>query len=350
MGKRVFVSGIVILFMMVGIISLEAPAAQSASGEQVKIELSCTQAPETCIDRAVGKFKSIVEERSNGRISVTLYRAGQLYNPKTEVEAIVKGALTMAPLHPAFVGARSPVLEFIGSLGAQGCWADRNHYWRFTDLPETREIAENEARAKINAKILGMPSGGPGLICNRKRPIHTLEDYKGLKLRVAGSAQAVLFRALGVVPVNLSAQEVYMALQRGTVDGASSNIGRYYKSKWYEVAPYLTVDNTIPDINSWFVINLNFWNQLSRADQQILIQATRDIVEWTRTYSVKEAEESYEKLQAGLVKDLFFLPKTEVAKVNKSARPVMYKLIIKRVGKDTGDKIWSLLLDSAAEK
>ena len=349
MRKTFVVTGILFLMAIGWVVFFEIAPAQAASGEKIKIELSCTQAPGTSIDRAIGKFKSLVEERSDGRISVTLYRAGQLYNPKTEVEAIVKGALTMAALHPAFVGARAPVLEFIGSLGAQGCWVDRNHYWRFTDLPETREIAENEARIKINAKILGMPSGGAGLVCNNKRPIHTVEGYKGLKLRVAGSAQAVLFRALGVVPVSMSAKEVYMALQRGTVDGASCNIERYYKSKWYEVAPYVTVDNSIPDINSWFVINLNFWNKLSKSDQQILTQASRDIVEWTRTYSVKEDEESYKKIQAGLVKDLFFLPKTEVAKLNKRARPVMHELLTKRVGKETGDKIWSLLLDAAAE-
>ena len=349
MKKKWLVGSIVFFLMTLWCTFFEISPALSASGGNGKIELSCTQAPGSCIDLAMDKFKTLVEERSNGRIAVTLYRAGQLYNPKTEVDAIVKGALTMAPLHPAFVGARSPILEFIGSLGAQGCWTDRHHYWRFTELPETRDIAEDEARAKLNAEILGMPSGGSGLVCNRKRPIHTVEDLKGLKIRAAGSAQALLHKTLGMVPVGMSAKEVYMALQRGTIDGAATSIGRYNKSKWYEVAPYLTVENTIPDINSWFVVNLDFWNKLSRADQQILIQSTRDIVEWTRAYSVKEEEESYKKLRAGLVKDLFFMPQSEVAKINSIARPVMHDFIIKRVGMEMGERIWALLLKAAEE-
>jgi TRAP-type C4-dicarboxylate transport system substrate-binding protein len=240
MKKRLFVKGILAVFTMMWVILPGISEAIAASGK-VKIDVSSTQAPGSCVDLAMGQFKSLVEERSDGRVSVTLYRAGQLYNPKTEIDAIVKGALAIAPLHPAFVGARSPALEFIGVLGAQGCWVDREHYWRFLDLPETREIAENELKTKLNAKLLGMPSGGPGLLTNRKRPIHAIEDYKGLKTRTAGSASALLYKSLGMIPVGMSAKEVYMALQRGTIDGAATSIGRYFKSKWYEVSPYLTI-------------------------------------------------------------------------------------------------------------
>ena len=220
MKKQPLVSRILAVLTMACVILLGIAPAQSASGD-VKIDLSSIQAPGSCVDLAVGKFKSLVEERSHGRISVTLYRAGQLYNPKTEIDAIVKGALTIAPLHPAFVGARSPALEFIGVLGAQGCWVDREHYWRFLDQPETLEIAGYELKTKLNAKLLGMPSGGPGLLTNRKRPIHAIADYKGLKTRTAGSASALLYKSLGMIPVGMSAKEVYMALQRGTIDGAA---------------------------------------------------------------------------------------------------------------------------------
>ncbi|MHC4456639.1 MAG: TRAP transporter substrate-binding protein [Planctomycetota bacterium] len=350
MKKKLFVNSIIFFIITVGITIFNISLVASASAEKMILELSSTMPPGSTVDLAIDKFKTMVEQRSNNRISVTLYRTGQLYNPKTEVEAVVKGALAIAPLHPAFVGGRSAVLEFIGSLGAQGAWIDRNHYWRFTDLPETRAIAENEVETKLNAKLLGMPSGGSGLICNRKRPIHSVSNYKGLKTRIAGSAQALLYKNLGMVPVGMSAKEVYMALQRGTVDGAATSVGRYYKSKWYEVAPFVTVDNSIPDINTWFVIGLGFWNKLSKADQELLMQATREMVEWTRTYSVQEIEESYKKLQAGLVKDLYFLPKTEVEKINNIARPVMHNLIKERAGKEMGDKIWSLLLQAAEEK
>ncbi len=349
MGKRVFVSGIVILFMMVGIISLEAPAAQSASGGEIKIDFSCTAAPGSVLDLATVEFKTIVEKRSRGRISVTLYRHGALYDPKGEIEAIAKAGLAMAILSMSHVGGRSPALEFIGGLGAQGCWSDRDHYWRFTDLPETRRIARSEFEAKINAKLLSLLSYGPGIIGNSRRPIHTVEDYKGLKVRAAGSAQASLYKALGMVPTELSAKEVYMALQRGTIDGASSGPERFFKSKWYEVTKYLTQDDAVPGVSMWLAINLDFWDKLSQQDQLILAETARDLEKWTRTYSIKETEEAYEKLRP-LVKDFYFFPKSEVAKINEIAGPTMHNLIVKRAGKEMGDELWTLLLNAKSSR
>jgi TRAP-type C4-dicarboxylate transport system substrate-binding protein len=331
--------------MLFGVSSIKA-----ASGEKIEMGLSYTQGPTSCVSFAMLKLKTMIEERSNGRISVTIYPSGQLYNPKSEVEAIAKGGLSMAPLHPAFVAARSPVLEFIGAIGAQGCWIDRDHYWRFIDLPEIREISEREMKAKVNAKLLTIISGGVGSICNSKRPIHTVKDYKGLRIRAAGSAESFFLKALGVVPINMSAGEVYMALQRGTVDGASSTIERFLNSKFYEVATYVTVDNSMPDITSPLAVNLDFWNKLSNTDQQILTESSLEIKKFTRTCVVQEAEDIYKKLKTGLVKDLFFMPKNEIQKINRIVQPVMRDLIKERAGKDIGEKLFELLLNTAEQK
>ena len=320
-----------------------------ASEKKVKIELSTTVALKSCIDLSADKFANIVEKRSGGRISVTRFRAGQLYGPKQQIEAIAKGALSMAVLHMAFVGARSPALEFISSMGAQGCWADYDHYWRFIDLPEVRRIATREFEAKMNAKLLGILSYGTGIIGNRKRPIHTIEDYKGIKMRAAGTSAAALYSALGMIPTQLSAKEVYMALQRGTVDGTVSGPDRFYKSKWYEVATYLTQDYAHPYVSMWLVVNNDFWKKLTNQDRQVLLQASQEIEKWTRNYAPQDTEKSYEQLKK-VVKDLYFMPKSETKKITIIAKPVMHKLIVKRAGKEIGEELWSLLLKSEKAK
>ncbi len=55
-----------------------------------------------------------------------------------------KNQIDIGLMHVALVGSRSPVLEFVGSFGAMGCWESYDHYYRFLDTPRTREIASAE--------------------------------------------------------------------------------------------------------------------------------------------------------------------------------------------------------------
>jgi len=348
MRKKIMISLVLVFLLVFSSNFAKVIQAQSASGEKVELGLSSTLSPGSCLELACDRFKSLAEKKSNGRIKIVRYPSGELYGPKAEIEAVAKGNIAMGMLHNAYVGARSPALEFISSFGGQGCWEDYDHYWRFLDLPEVREIASSEAKTKLNAKLLAIAAYGNSLAGNRKRPVHTVEDFKGLKMRTAGGAQATMYKELGVVPTELSAKEVYMALQRGTIDVANSGPGRFYFSKWYEVTPYLTQDYTLPYLSFWLSINLDIWNKLSDNDRGILAETAREIEDWARIYVVKETSAIYEKFQRGLVKELYFFPQSETEKIARIVRPVMHDLIVKRVGKEMGEKLWSLL--EAAKK
>jgi TRAP-type C4-dicarboxylate transport system substrate-binding protein len=342
MKGKIILSCIMAFLFVLGPMSFKFVYGETTN--KIELGLSSTLAPGSCLELASDRFKDLVEKRSNGRIKVVRYPSGELYGPKAEIEAVAKGNVAMGMLHVAYVGARSPGLEFISSFGAQGCWDNDDHYWRFVDLPEVREIAANEFKTKINAKLLAITAFGNSLVGNNKRPIHKIEDFKGIKMRTSGSAQATMYRTLGGVPTELSAKEVYMALQRGTIDGATSGPSRFFFSKWYEVTPYLTQDYTLPYLSFWLAINLDKWNKLSKADQEILSETAREIEGWTRIYVVKETSTVYEKFQRGLVKELYFFTPSEVERVTKVVRPVMHELIVSRAGKEMGDKLWSLML------
>ncbi|MFH1122095.1 MAG: TRAP transporter substrate-binding protein [Pseudomonadota bacterium] len=329
-------------FFLVLVLAMMWIPYTSIAAEKVKLELSSTLAPGSCIELAADKFKDIVQKKSNKRIVVVRFPSGELYDPKAEIEAVATGNLAMATLHNSYVGGRSPALEFISSFGAQGCWQDHDHYFRFTDLPRVREIAAKEFETKINAKFLAMLPYGDSVIGNSRRPIHTVADYKGLKIRTAGSAQATMYRALGIVPTELSASEVYMALQRGTIDGACSGPSRFFLSKWYEVTPYITQDFSLPYLSFWLGISLRFWDKLSKEDQQLIQDAAQEVEAWARSYVVEETAGFNEKIK-GKIKEFYFLPKDEVAKIGSIAGPVMHELIVKRAGKEMGEELWSLV-------
>ncbi len=335
-----------LMMIFVGVLFLFIGPAQSVSAKNIKLSLSSNLSPGSCLELAADKFKELVEQKSNGKITIIRYPSGELYDSKSEIEAIVNGNVDMSIMHVAYVGARSPQLEFISSFGAQGCWLDYDHFYRFLDMPEVQTIANKEFETKLKAKLLSPISYGTSVVSTNKKSIHTIADYKNLKMRASGTAQAIMYKALGAIPVELSVKEVFMALQRGTIDGAISGPGRFYFSKWYETTPYIIQDYGTPFLQFWHAMNLNKWKKLTPENQKIIADAAREIALWARDYVVKETELTYQKFQDGLVKEMNFLSNDERAKLNKIVYPVMHELTIKRCGKDMGEKLWNYMIQA----
>jgi TRAP-type C4-dicarboxylate transport system substrate-binding protein len=334
------------IIIVLGVLFFFGVPAQSEAAQKIKLSLSSNLSPGSCLELAADKFKELVEKKSNGNITIIRYPSGELYDSKSEIEAIVHGSVDMALLHVAYVGARSPELEFISSFGAQGCWDDYDHFYRFLDMPEVRKIADNKFETKLNAKLLAPLSYGTAVVGTNKKPIHTVADYKNLKIRTGGTAQAAMYKALGAIPVELSAKEVFMALQRGTIDGALSGPGRFYFSKWYVATPYIIQDYVSPYLQFWHAMSMNKWEKLTSENQKILSDSAQEIALWTRDYVVKETEMTYQKFKSGLIKEMNFLPNNERAKLRKIVYPVMHELTVKRCGKDMGEKLWGYMLQA----
>ncbi|BBO79453.1 C4-dicarboxylate ABC transporter [Desulfosarcina ovata subsp. sediminis] len=332
--------------IVLGVLFFFAGPIQSEATQKIKLSLSSNLSPGSCLELAADKFKDVVEKKSNGNITVIRYPSGELYDSKSEIEAIVNGSVDMALLHVAYVGARSPELEFISSFGAQGCWDDYEHFYRFLDMPEVRKIADNMFATKLKAKLLTPISYGTSVVGTNKKAIHTVADYKNLKMRASGTAQAAMYKALGAIPVELSIKEVFMALQRGTIDGACTGPGRFYFSKWYEATPYIIQDYASPFLQFWHAMTMNKWEKLTSENQKILEDAAQEIALWAREYIAKETELTYQKFKGGLVKEMNFLSDDERVKLRKLAYPAMHELIIKRCGKEMGEKLWGYMIQA----
>jgi TRAP-type C4-dicarboxylate transport system substrate-binding protein len=267
-----------------------------------------------------------------------------LYNAKTIMPAVSKGQVDIGILHVALVGRRSPILEFIGSFGAQGCWDSNAHYFRFLDNARTREIASAQFEKYFNSKLLAPLAFGAGLVGRRDSPIEKVSDYNGLKMRTSGTAQATMYKALGAVPVGLSSKEIYTALQRGTIQGATSGISRWRRSKLYEVAPYLTIDPTLPYLSMWLVINKKSWGKLSPDEQKTFVAAAQDLQQWTRDFADKETKDDLAFLKTN-AKALVDLSPEQKKLLIDTVKPNMKKFAREQL-KEQFDELWGLLEES----
>ena len=195
---------------------------------------------------------------TGGRVEVTLASWPERNVNGPEVLRLVRsGQVDIAAAPLTTVSGDVPMLDGIDLAGMN------------TDIRQARRVADamvpvaNRELERLGIKLVATyPFSGQMLFC--RKPITTLTDIKGLKIRTNGPSAADLVKALGGQPVSLAFGEVYTALERGTVDCGITGSGSGNGVKWPEVTTHLY---TLP--LSWstagYYVNLAWWNKLEPA-------------------------------------------------------------------------------------
>ena len=218
------------------------------------------------------KFAVALEERSGGRLKVELFPSSQLF-PINEPVTSMRGraadiGITVETYQPGLVDLDADFLLAVGTF--------------ITDWHKLLAVA-NEVRPIINeadwsrhkVMAIGNWATAPQYPIFRK-PLKTLEDWKGRIFKAPGGPFVTATEGLGASPVMISATEMYMAGQRGTIDGAQAASNYIKAQKLYEVMPYF-VDYAMYNPIQSYVINLDAWNELSKDLQDVLLECCDDL-------------------------------------------------------------------------
>lgn len=220
---------------------------------------------------AAEEFAKLVSEKSGGRIEITIYPGGQLGDEKSNIEQLRFGALDFARV------SIGPLSEFSPSLNVlQLPYLFRNydHMWAVAN----GEIGQNFLASMTDAGLVGLSWFEAGSRCfyNAEREIKTLEDLKGLKIRVMESELMIdMAKSLGVNPTPMNSGEVYSSLQSGVIQGAENNIPTYVANAHNEVAKYYTIDEHIR-MPEPMLMSKQVMDKLSEEDQAIIKEAAAE--------------------------------------------------------------------------
>jgi C4-dicarboxylate-binding protein DctP len=145
------------------------------------------------------------------------------------------------------------------------------------------------------------------------------KDFEKTLIRTTPGMVATL-EALGAKGVRMNVDEVYMALQRGTVDGCLSAPSSATNRRWEEVTKYSTIINMMSYINV-ALINLNFWNKLPADVQKIMLEGNQEAEIFVEAIAEKELEEALKILTR---KTQIYFPKAEEIDLwEKATQPVI---------------------------
>ncbi|MBO5556164.1 MAG: DctP family TRAP transporter solute-binding subunit [Oscillospiraceae bacterium] len=265
-----------------------ASGSNASGGDEFnKINLTMTvNGTDTQIDTKVGqKFAELVDEATGGAVKIDVFPNDQLAggNAAKGMEMLADGSVDIAAYATVTMGALDERL----TIGITPWIFDD-----YTDARNTIDATGLDYYAKIlaeqNMTLLGSFHNGFRQLTNAKRPVLTVDDLKGLKIRTPGSAiYQNTFTALGASPSTLNWGEVFTALQQGTIDGQENGLSITNTSGVLEVQPYVTVWSYSYE-NDLLIFNTDVWNSLNEATQKVLREKALEACNWGR--DVVEAE------------------------------------------------------------
>ena len=231
-------------------------------------------------------FKTLVEDQTKGELKVNLYYNSQLGGERESVEQVKNGLLEMAT---ASAGPMTTFNTRFMVLDIPYAFNDYNEAWMLTDGPAGQALFKS--CEEVGLKGLAWMENGFRHTTNSQRPIKTIDDFKGLKIRTMEAPMHMeTFKMLGANPTPVPWTELYMVLQQRVVDGQENPLANIWEVKMYEVQKYTSLDGHIYDPMP-LVANLDWFNDLTK-DQQRIVE-TAAILGQNYSRAVNAAREQY---------------------------------------------------------
>ncbi|MBD1379793.1 DctP family TRAP transporter solute-binding subunit [Metabacillus arenae] len=298
----------------------------SAKVEAVTFKLATPDPDDSDVTVAANELAKVVEEKSNGKIKISVHANGTLYggDPAAAIKQLGAGSLDMLALSSSLYANFEPKYS---AISIPYLFNDKEQYVSFINGDPGKKLLDSVDQ--LNIKALGYWPRNFRQITNSKGPIEKPEDLKGVKLRVPNNPLWVeFFKNTGAVTTPMDFSEVYNALQLGAIDGQENPLSVIKAAKMNEVQKYTTISNHMAD--AWVVgINSKKFNQLSEDQQKILLDAVKEVQSWKLDYDEKETEETIEFLKDHGVKvnELTSEQQQKFVDVSKQAYPEFKKLV-----------------------
>jgi tripartite ATP-independent transporter DctP family solute receptor len=229
-----------------------------------------TQAEDYPTVQALRFMGRMIAERSGGRDQIRVFHSRQLGEEKETIEQTRAGAIDLNRTNGALIGNLVPAMNV---LAMPFLFRSIEHLQRVLDGPIGNEILNSfEPYGFVG---LAFYDSGARSIYNSVRPVRSLADIKGLRLRVQQSQlMSDMIKALGAEPVELPYGQVITGLATRLIDGAENNWPSFVTTDHYKFAGYYTLtEHTMsPEV---LVMSKKAWESLSADDRKLFREAAQ---------------------------------------------------------------------------
>lgn len=283
-------------------------------------------------------FKSLVESGTNGSVKVQIFSDGQLGKDNEVIEQTRNNVIQSNVSSAGGVAQHYPL---IGVFDLPFAFPNIAVVHKVMDLESDfgQKLAA-DIEAKTGLKVLGLlDSGGYFAITNSKRPVTSLDDMKGLRIRTMTlPTHEAIISSLGGKPTPLPWPEVYTALQTGVADGQMNPVPIIAFAKFDEVQKYLTLTQHIITPYVWF-INKSFYDGLTDEERYVVDYAAKAAVVAGR--GISRIIEASDRGLPHLAKKMAVnsVSAAELKKFAAVSQPAVKKLIEEKYGAEGVDML-----------
>jgi TRAP-type transport system periplasmic protein len=304
--------------------------ATSYAAEPIKLKFA-NYFPVVHKNSAIGQeFCEEIKKRTNGRVEVTYYPGGTLLTAPKMAAGIVTNIADIGMSHCGYSRGRFPVMELMElPIGSPSAFVSTHVASDFYEKFKPKEW--NDYHPLI------FSTSPPSIMQTINKPVRTLEELKGLKIRGTGRI-GDLTKALGATPIPVEMVDLYDSLRRGVIDG---NLGPMEQLKGFkigELIKYVTACWKIGTSYTFYVVvNKNKWNALPADIKQIFEKTAFDTKErWAVIWNEIENEGAqFLKSQGG---QIISISDAESAKWSKASQPVIAEFKKDLVAKGYSEK------------
>jgi len=245
-------------------------AASAAAQAQTVLKIGYTATNDSHYGTAANVFGEELAKRTNGRYKLQQFPSSALGGEREMIEAVQLGSQDMV------ITSTGPVGNFVPETRVFDI------PFLFRDYDHARKVLDGQigqdALAKFPPKglvaLVWMENGFRHLT-NSKQPITGPENLKGMKIRtMENKVHMEAFKTLGALPTPMAMNELFTALQQGTVDGQENPIPVILSNKLYTVQKHLTLDGHVYS-PALLIISPTVWSKVSDADKKAFLEAAK---------------------------------------------------------------------------
>jgi tripartite ATP-independent transporter DctP family solute receptor len=259
--------------------------------------LSTKQPADSPEGKVFQRFADLVDQHSRGKFKIQVYPSEQLGKDDAVLEQLKMGTIHIYAEGASYLQKWVPDAKWIS---APFLFDDREHWVRFTNGPLVQGwIADARKVAGITViGDLGAMVRGPYRVLVTKKPIASLAEMKGLKLRLHPDKLAAdVWNHLGAETRVLPWTEVYQSMNSGIVQAVNSPIALVESMRFYEVAPHIVRHNEYYQEIA-FMTNARALDRLSPEAKQALLRAYAEAGAYSQNLMGREADESIARMKA----------------------------------------------------
>ena len=253
-------------------------------------------APNHVYHRILSYFADLVYERSDGRVKVKVYPSAKLGPAAQLIDGVRTGVIPMCQVNMPHLSLFAPKLGFFSTYYL----FDSLDHWNRTFVQDTKMLKKLQkivADQNLGMKLLSVATYGPRSMWNKKLPIKSVEDVKGLKIRIPpAKTETKLWQLYGATPTNIAWAEVYSAIQTGVIDGGDGSINALINKRFYEGAPFVSLTEHQQTCLA-LLINEKTFNKMHEELQKIVEGAALDSARFSVAATIVTTSDYMAKLK-----------------------------------------------------